>query len=71
MTTKDWKQIRNIRKAVTWKDKREYDKLLEVYNVSKGKWRVYTYNKRISHTLKYTKTKTKALAYAKAYMRKH
>ena len=71
MALKDWKNIRNMKVVITWKNQ---DKLLEMFN-EYGGWTVTKYDEsgaKLKRGIrKGFNTKTKALAFAKFYMRKH
>ena len=72
MALKDWKQIRNIKRAITWvNSNKEY--LLEIYKQDNGTWTFKKINNRTGNVTvsKSFKTKTQALKYVKSYMKTH
>jgi hypothetical protein len=76
MATKDWKKISGKSLGGTvWEKNDKYHigvgKLSGVQRVLQERDYVFLIVKNQVHTRKYFKTKRQALAYAKAYMRKH
>jgi len=72
MATKDWKRYKNIGNP-GFKNSETQNKVFISRKLPSGKYRVRFYsNYQIQPIFEdYFKTKTQALAYAKAYMRKH
>ena len=66
MAIKDWKKIRD-----GWRGKSERIILNEYFKVPKYEITIRYNWQSGAHTIKTFKTKSQALAYAKAYMRKH
>ena len=64
MALKDWKQIENHPRDNKW---RKNKNTIGIWEFHHGGWFFERYDKE----LKYFKTKSQALKYAKAYMRKH
>ena len=67
MAIKDWKKTRNKLNSQGWKNKKTGKNILFLQFMSDNYWSFIQEGK----TIKNFKTKSQALKYAKAYMRKH
>jgi len=67
MALKDWKKTRHKSNSQGWKNKKTGKNILFLQFMSDNYWSFIQEGK----TIKNFKTKSKALAYAKSYMRKH
>lgn len=72
MATKDWKNIRNIKRAKTWVKPGD-ENILEIYKRDNGTWTFKKINNRTGNVImsKSFKKKSSAIKFAKSYMRKH
>ena len=70
MALKDWEKQRDVENlVVTWTSQTDRGSLVDVFNKGKGIWTTTVMSGNTVIVMKIFKSKSKAMAFARAYMR--